>query len=47
MLLIMYAEVEIPVASNMRLVVDKTLLASNLESITVSSDVDVFYFTLE
>jgi len=46
MLLIIYAEVEIPVASNLRLVVDKTFLASNLESITVSSDVDVFYFTL-
>jgi len=37
-----YAEVEIPVASNWRPVVDKTLVASNLESITVIRDVDVF-----
>jgi len=41
-----YAEVEIPVASNLRPLVDKTIVASNLESITVSSDVDMFYFTL-
>ncbi len=42
----MYAEVELPVASNRRPVVDKTLVASNLESITVTSDVGVCYFTL-
>ena len=42
----MYAEVEIPVASNLRPIVDKILVASNLESITVSSDVNMFYFTL-
>jgi hypothetical protein len=41
-----YAEVEIPVASNLRLLVDKTLVASNLESVMVSNDIDVFYFTL-
>jgi hypothetical protein len=40
----MYAEVEIPVASNRRLVGDKTFVASNLESIPVTSNVDVFYF---
>jgi len=34
------------VASNRRPVVDKTLVASNLVSIKVSSDIDVFYFTL-
>jgi len=33
-------------ASNLRTLVHKTLVASNLESITVASDVDVFYFTL-
>ncbi len=42
----MYAEVEISVASNQRPVSDKTLVASNLDSITVSSEVDMFYFTL-
>jgi hypothetical protein len=40
------AEVEIPVASNQRPVIYKTLVSSNLESITVTSNVDVFYFTL-
>ena len=39
-----YAEVEIPVASNLRLLVDKMLVASNLLSIKVSSDVDLYYF---
>jgi len=43
---LIYAEVEIPVASNRSPVADKTLVASNLESITVTSDVDMFYFTL-
>jgi len=43
---IMHAEVEIPVASNLRQVSDKTLVASNLWLVLVSSDVDVFYFTL-
>ncbi len=42
----MYAEVEIPVASNLRPLCDKTLVTFNLVSITVSSDVDVYYFTL-
>ncbi len=42
----MYAEVEIPVTSNWRPVVDKTLVASNLKSIMVTSHVDVFNFTL-
>jgi len=41
-----YAEVEIPVASHLRPVVGKTLEASNLESIMVSSDINVFCFTL-
>ncbi len=41
-----YAEVEILVASNQRALVDKTLLVSNLESITVTSDVNMLYFTL-
>ncbi len=41
-----HAEVKIPVALNLRPVVDKTLVASNLESIKVTSDVDVFYFRL-
>ncbi len=41
-----YTEVEIPVASNQRPVVEKTLIVSNLESIEVTSNVDVFYFTL-
>jgi len=45
-MLTIYAEVEIPMASNRRPVVDKILVASNLESITVSCDVEVFYFTL-
>ncbi len=40
-----YAEVEIPMASDRSLLVDKTLVAINLELITVSSDIDVFYFT--
>jgi hypothetical protein len=40
----MYAEVEILVASNRRPVVDKTLIASNLESITVSSNIGVLLF---
>ncbi len=40
------AEVEILTASNLRPLVDKTLVSSNLRSITVSSDVDVYYFTL-
>ncbi len=44
--LLIYAEVEIPVALNLRPLVGKTLVASNLVSITVSSNVDVFYFTL-
>jgi hypothetical protein len=39
-----YAEVEIPMASNLRPLNDKTLVTSNLWSISVSSDVDVFYF---
>ncbi len=43
---LIHAEAEILVASNWRPVVDKTLVASNLESIMVISDVDVFYFTL-
>jgi hypothetical protein len=38
--------VEIPVASNLRPQVDKALAASNLMSITVSSYVNVCYFTL-
>jgi hypothetical protein len=37
-----HAEVEIPVASNWRPIVDKTLVTSNLESIMVTSDVDMF-----
>jgi hypothetical protein len=41
-----YAEVEIPVASNLGPVSDKTLVASNLRLILVTSNVDVFYFTL-
>ncbi len=41
-----YAEVKIPMASNLRLVLDKTLVASNLGSILVSSNVNVFYFKL-
>jgi len=44
--LLIYAEVEIPVALNLRPLVGKTLVASNLVLITVSSNVDVFYFTL-
>jgi hypothetical protein len=45
--LIIYAEVEILVVSNWRPIVDKkNLVASNLELITVTSDVNVFYFTL-
>jgi len=39
-----YAEVEIPMASNLRPLNNKTLIASNLWSITMSSNVDVFYF---
>ncbi len=39
------AEVEIPVASNLRSLNDKTLVASNLMPIMVSSDVDMYYFT--
>jgi len=39
-----YAEVEIPMASNLRLLSNKTLVSSNLCTISVSSDVDVFYF---
>jgi len=42
---LIYAEVEIPVASNLRSLVDKTLV-DNLELIKVSSDVGMFYFTL-
>jgi hypothetical protein len=34
------------VASNLGLILDKTLVASNLELITVTSDVNMFYFTL-
>ncbi len=41
-----YAEVEIVVASNQKALVDKTLVVSNLELITVTSNVNVFYFTL-
>jgi len=41
-----YAEVEIRVASNWRPEVDQTLAASYLWSITVTSNVEVFYFTL-
>jgi len=33
-------------ASNWRPVVDKTIVASNLKLIMVSSDVNMFYFTL-
>ncbi len=44
MLPTIYAEFEIPVASNQRPLVDKTLVASDLMLITVSSD--VLYFTL-
>ncbi len=40
----MYAEVEIPVASNLRPLCDKTFVTSNQWSISVTSDVDVFYF---
>jgi len=39
-----YAEVEIPMASNLRPLSDKILVTSNLWSISVSSDVNVFYF---
>jgi hypothetical protein len=42
----MYAEVEILVASNWRPLVYKILIASNLMLITVSSNVDLFYFIL-
>jgi hypothetical protein len=41
-----YAEVEIPVASNLRLLSNKSLVTFNLMSITVSSDNEVYYFTL-
>ncbi len=44
--MVIYAEVEIPVASERRPLVDKTLVACNLESIMMSGDIDVFYFTL-
>ena len=40
----MYAEVEIPMTSNLRPLSDKTFVSSNLCMILVSSDVDVFYF---
>jgi len=40
----MYAEVEIPMASNLRPLSDKTFVTSNLWLISVSRDVDVFYF---
>jgi len=40
----MHAEVEILMASNLRPLSDKTLVSSNLWMISVSSDVDVFYF---
>ncbi len=40
----MYEEVEIPMASNLRPLSDKTLVSSNLWTISVSSNVDVFYF---
>jgi hypothetical protein len=43
---LIYAEVEIPVAPNLRPLCDKTLLTFNLLSITVSSDNDVYYFIL-
>jgi len=39
-----HAEVEIPMAPNLRPLSDKILVTSNLWSISVSSDVDVFYF---
>jgi len=39
-----YAEVEIPKDLNLRPLVDKTLIASKLELIMLSSDVDVFSF---
>ena len=39
----MYAEVEIPVASNLRPLCNKTLITFNLVSITVSSDNNVYY----
>ncbi len=41
-----HAEVEIPVASNLRPLCDKTFVASDQWSISVSSDIDVFYFYL-
>ncbi len=41
-----FSEVEIPLASNWRPVGDETLVASNLGSVTVTSVVNVFYFTL-
>jgi len=39
-----YAEVEILMASNLRLLSDKTFVSSNLCTVSVSSDVDVFNF---
>jgi len=41
-----YAEVKVPVASGLRPLVGKTLIASNLVSIMVPSDVDMLYFIL-
>ena len=43
---VIYAEVEIPVASDLWPLSDKTLVTFNLVSITVSSDNDVYYFML-